>query len=88
MEETLVEFYDYQQQLIKSIKTDGDGIVRTELNKKPFAIIASKGSQKGYLRMLDPNSLSLSRFDVEGTEAQKGLKGFIYGERGVWRHIG
>ncbi len=85
MEETTVEFYDFQQQLIKSIKTDGDGIINTKLEKKPFAIIATKGSQKGYLRMLDPNSLSLSRFDVAGAEAQKGLKGFIYGERGVWR---
>ncbi|MFK7980615.1 MAG: MG2 domain-containing protein, partial [Saprospiraceae bacterium] len=85
MSGTTVEFYDYQQQLIKSMTTDGDGIAETKLAKKPFAVIASKGDQKGYLRMLDPNSLSLSRFDVEGTEAQKGLKGFIYGERGVWR---
>jgi len=29
--------------------------------------------------------LSLSRFDVAGAVVQKGLKGFIYGERGVWR---
>jgi len=85
MSATTVEFYDFQQQLIKSMQTDGDGIARTELERKPFAVIASKGDQKGYLRMLDPNSLSLSRFDVSGTEAQKGLKGFIYGERGVWR---
>jgi hypothetical protein len=33
----------------------------------------------------DGNSLSLSRFDVEGEVTQKGLKGFVYGERGVWR---
>ena len=85
MSATTVEFYDFQQQLIKSMQTDGDGIIRTELDRKPFAVIASKGEQKGYLRMLDPNSLSLSRFDVSGAEAQKGLKGFIYGERGVWR---
>lgn len=85
MSATTVEFYDYQQQLIKSMSTDGDGIARAKLDRKPFAVIASKGDQKGYLRMLDPSSLSLSRFDVEGTEAQKGLKGFIYGERGVWR---
>src|ERR1043166_9447070 len=27
----------------------------------------------------------MSAFDVSGDEVQKGLKGFIYGERGVWR---
>ncbi|MEM1121428.1 MAG: MG2 domain-containing protein, partial [Bacteroidota bacterium] len=85
MTEATVEFYDYQQQLIKTMTSDGTGLVNTTLEREPFAVIASKGNQKGYLRMMDGNSLSLSRFDVEGTEAQKGLKGFIYGERGVWR---
>ena len=28
---------------------------------------------------------SVSRFDVGGKDIQKGLKGFVYGERGVWR---
>ena len=31
------------------------------------------------------SSLSLSRFDVAGQTIRKGLKGYIYGERGVWR---
>ena len=35
--------------------------------------------------MSDGNSLSLSNFDVSGQDVQSGLKGFIYGERGVWR---
>ena len=83
--EVQLEFYDYQQQLMKTTATDGEGMANVALERKPFAVIASKGSQKGYLRLLDPNSLSLSRFDVSGTVAQKGLKGFLYGERGVWR---
>ena len=85
MTEAVVEFYDYQQQLIKSMVTDGEGMILTDLERPPFAVIATKGSQKGYLRLLDPNALSLSRFDVSGTKPQKGLKGYIYGERGVWR---
>lgn len=28
---------------------------------------------------------SVSQFDVGGKNIQKGLKGFVYGERGVWR---
>src|SRR5690606_25483195 len=30
-------------------------------------------------------ALSVSSFDVSGEFVQKGLKGMIYGERGVWR---
>ena len=83
--EVQLDFYDYQQQLIKTMITDGEGMANTALSQKPFAVIASKGNQKGYLRLFDPNALSLSRFDVAGAIAQKGIKGFIYGERGVWR---
>ena len=78
-------FYDYQQQLIKSIQTDGTGVANTTLDRKAFVVVAKKGNQRGYLKLLDGNALSISRFDVAGTVTQKGLKGFIYGERGVWR---
>lgn len=78
-------FYDFQQQVIESAKTNGEGIALLELPKKPFFVIATQGSQKGYLRLQDGNTLSVSRFDVSGAIAQKGLKGFMYGERGVWR---
>src|SRR5690606_23459217 len=44
-----------------------------------------KGLQRGYLKLDDGSSLPLSRFDVGGGETQEGLKGYIYGERGVWR---
>lgn len=80
-----VQFYDFQQQLLAEASTDGEGMARVELPGKPFVVIAEQGGQRGYLRLEDGNSLSLSRFDVSGAVAQKGLKGFLYGERGVWR---
>jgi uncharacterized protein YfaS (alpha-2-macroglobulin family) len=81
-----VKVFDYQQQLITEIETDSDGIARTEkLDKTPFFIIVSDGTHKGYLRLNDGASLPLSRFDVGGASIQEGIKGFIYGERGVWR---
>ena len=55
------------------------------LPKKPFILIAKKGDQRGYLKMRDGESLSLSKFDVSGSQVKKGVKGFIYAERGVWR---
>ncbi|MGH1334700.1 MAG: alpha-2-macroglobulin family protein [Aureispira sp.] len=80
-----LDFYDYHQRKIASAKTDKEGLARPELPKKPFFLIAKQGKQRGYLRLDDGNALSMSRFDVAGLTYHKGLKGFIYGERGVWR---
>ncbi|MFK7808305.1 MAG: alpha-2-macroglobulin, partial [Saprospiraceae bacterium] len=80
-----LSFYNAQNQLIHTMQTDGDGIAKSNLDKKAHLVVAEKGGQKGYLRMTDGYSLSLSRFDVEGVERQEGMKGYIYGERGVWR---
>ncbi len=48
-------------------------------------LVAQKGKQFGYLRLDDGTSLSTSNFNVSGEIISEGLKGFIYGERGVWR---
>ncbi len=80
-----IEFYDYQQQLLGSTSTDSKGMAALKLNKKPFVVIAKKGGQRGYLKLRDGESLSLSKFDVEGETVQNGVKGMIYTERGVWR---
>lgn len=80
-----LNFYDYQQQLIKTVKTDSDGMNFTEVERSPAFVIAESKGQKGYLRLIDGAALSLSRFDIGGAETQRGMKGFIYGERGVWR---
>ncbi|MEM9921075.1 MAG: MG2 domain-containing protein [Bacteroidota bacterium] len=80
-----LDIYDYQQQLLKTITTDGEGMATFQTERKAFAIVARKGLEKGYLRLADGNALSMSKFDVAGTKAQKGLKGYLYGERGVWR---
>ncbi len=80
-----VEVYDYQQQKISETTTNSDGFADIKLEEKPFLLIAKKGNEKGYLRLDDGSSLSISMFDLTGNEVQKGIKGFIYGERGVWR---
>ncbi|MBP6826299.1 MAG: alpha-2-macroglobulin, partial [Saprospiraceae bacterium] len=81
-----VELFNYQLQPISKARTDGTGTaVIEDVREVPFLVVATQGDNKGYLRMADGNTLSLSRFDVAGVEAQKGLKGYLYGERGVWR---
>lgn len=80
-----VELYNFQQQLIAKGTTNGDGLVEIPYKGKPFVLIAKNGKQRGYLRLDDGTSLSLSSFEVSGNVVEKGLKGYIYGERGVWR---
>ena len=80
-----LEVYDYQLQRIGRNRTDGKGLAQVDLARKPFILLARKGKTTGYLRLADGYEKSLSRFDVGGQTLSKGLKGFIYGERGVWR---
>lgn len=80
-----VTVYNFQLQPIGTGKTDANGFLELECKGKPFALVASDGKQKTYLKLIDGEELSVSRFDVSGKEIAKGLKGFIYGERGVWR---
>jgi uncharacterized protein YfaS (alpha-2-macroglobulin family) len=80
-----VEIYNYQNQLISAKETDGDGMLEVALNNKPYLLIAKKGKETGYLELDDGRALSTSKFDVRGKRVQKGIKGFVYGERGVWR---
>lgn len=80
-----LELYDYQQQVIGAASTGADGKAIITTSKTPFAVIAKNGAQRGYLKLGDGESLSLSNFDVGGEQIEQGLKGFLYGERGVWR---
>ncbi|MCF6278812.1 MAG: MG2 domain-containing protein [Flavobacteriaceae bacterium] len=80
-----VKIYNYQQQEIASLFTDSQGFSGFDANKNAYFAIVSKGKSKTYIKLNDGHSLSMSKFDVSGQQLQKGLKGFIYGERGVWR---
>ncbi len=80
-----IEAYDFQQQKLKELKTNGEGMCVINTKQKPFVLIAKHGLERTYLKLDDGMSLSLSAFEVDGEEIQKGVKGFIYGERGVWR---
>ena len=80
-----VTLYNYQQQKIADSSTDGDGMASFQLEKIAYFAIVTKGDQSTYVKLDDELSLSVSNFDVSGETLQKGLKGYLYGERGVWR---
>ena len=80
-----VSAYNFQLQKVGSAETDGEGAAKMKVSGKPFVIVAEKGRTRSYLKVTDGNENSLSRFDTGGKKLEKGLKGFVYGERGVWR---
>lgn len=80
-----VTAYNFQLQPVGKSKTDGDGFADIQTSSKPFALVVKSGKTTGYLKVNDGYEQSLSRFDVGGQKLSSGLKGFVYGERGVWR---
>ncbi|MDO5969360.1 MG2 domain-containing protein [Flavivirga aquimarina] len=80
-----VSLYNFQQQKLEEAITDKEGLTIIDAEKHAAFAIVSKGNNVSYIKLHDGNSLSLSKFDVSGNKLQRGLKGYIYGERGVWR---
>ncbi|WP_111684643.1 alpha-2-macroglobulin family protein [Winogradskyella tangerina] len=82
---TKVTLYNYQQQELANGSTNSEGILDIDTKKRAAFAIISKNKSVTYVRLFDGNALSLSKFDVSGNRLQRGLKGYLYGERGVWR---
>ena len=80
-----IKVYNYQHRLLGESSTNGDGSASMAIDGKPFLLVAQKDGQYGYLRLDDGVSLSMSMFNVGGNKIHKGVKGYLYGERGVWR---
>ena len=85
MSGTRVKFYSYTQELLGTATTNTQGEASIHLEEKPFVAVAQNGKQRGYLKLRDGESLSLSKFDVSGATVQQEVKGYLYAERGVWR---
>ncbi|WP_442846997.1 alpha-2-macroglobulin family protein [Leeuwenhoekiella sp. H156] len=80
-----IRLYNYQQQLIKSLKTDLEGLASFTSDKQVAFAVARQRNNYAYADLKDGNALSLSNFDISGTKLEKGLQGYIYTERGVHR---
>ncbi len=84
-----VKIFNYQQQELGQGLTDEAGFAKIDNIKSPYLmeVIGSKTdpANKAYMRLDDGRSLPMSQFNIVGKQVNKGLKGFFYGERGVWR---
>lgn len=85
MSDVTLEIFDMQMQRLGTAISDKSGFAAISCERKPFLLVASTGGDRNYLRLNDASSLSMSSFDVAGTSPEKGLKAFMYGERGIWR---
>lgn len=80
-----VIFYNYQQQVLETVTTNQEGTAFYDSESTAYFASVENQGQKAYVKLNDGNALSVSKFKVDGAVLQKGLKGFIFGERGVWR---
>ncbi|MDR0401966.1 MAG: alpha-2-macroglobulin [Treponema sp.] len=94
-----VELLNYQGRSLQKLKTDGSGIASfadavsvpavseggTIGNQTPAFIYASSGLGRAWLKIGESQALTVSHFDISGGRPASGIRGLIYGERGVWR---
>jgi uncharacterized protein YfaS (alpha-2-macroglobulin family) len=80
-----VRAFNFQNQLLAEGSSDGSGFLTLKTALQPFFIEARQGKERGYLRLNQDGLLATSHFDVGGEKVVKGIRGAIYGERGVWR---
>ncbi|MCB0693722.1 MAG: hypothetical protein H6568_03570 [Lewinellaceae bacterium] len=80
-----VTFYDPQLQKIQSVRTDDRGLFLGQLKARPEVAVVRTKQSSGYLVLRQNESLSSSDFETSGDPVQKGLRGYPYAERGVWR---
>src|SRR5690606_41362574 len=77
--------FNRQQQAIGSAQADSPGSAEIVTDGAPFYVTAERDKTKGFLRIARNEAWPTNQFDVAGENVRGGLKGFIYGERDVWR---
>ena len=80
-----VTLQSFQRRLIATGLTDRQGTVKFTGIESPSFIVAERAGQFGWLKLDGASALVTSQFDTSGETVQAGVKGFLYGERGVWR---
>ena len=82
-----VALYSFTGKTLEKAKTDenGNASFSASSSEKAYVMTASDGTFESFLKISGGTMLSTSHFEVGGEVAENGVKGAIYGERGVWR---
>jgi uncharacterized protein YfaS (alpha-2-macroglobulin family) len=76
---------NFQNRILASASTDANGMATLTPAGTPFLLVGESSGQRSYLKLNPGNALPTSHFDVGGESVAQGVKGFLYGDRGVWR---
>ncbi len=76
---------NFQGHALQTATTNSAGIAEFPTIDQPFMLIAQHKDERAYLKVNNGMQLPVSHFDAGGETVSKGLKGYLYGERGVWR---
>ncbi len=85
LEGASVKAYNYQHQPVAQSVTNEQGMASFYPVSPPHYLIAEYEGDVSFLTLQRNTALSTNVFDVGGSQTSSGLKGFFYGERGVWR---
>jgi len=82
--------HNFQGMVLHQGRTGADGTavvprLETAPGDSRFFVSAESGLGRAFLRVQDALALATSHFDVSGGSPATGVRGLIYGERGVWR---
>ncbi len=80
-----VTAYTYDQRALFTGTTDDEGRLRMTTDEVPAFLFAEGQEESAYLRLDAGEALPLGRFEVGGMEAESGLRGSFFADRGVWR---
>ncbi|MBX2812114.1 MAG: hypothetical protein KTR25_09900 [Myxococcales bacterium] len=81
-----VSIYNFAHQTLGQSRTDNKGFAQIRLTEdNPFVATVTHKNKLGILKLSDGRALSVAHFDAGGKAVSKGIKGYIYSERGVWR---
>lgn len=80
-----LELLSYQRKTLAAGTSDASGSAVFKAPGEPAFVVAARGAQRGYLKVDGWSALVTSHFDTGGEVVREGVKGLLYGERGVWR---
>ncbi|MDR0998101.1 MAG: alpha-2-macroglobulin, partial [Treponema sp.] len=80
-----VRLINYQGRVLAEERTDSSGLAAFGPVKDVYFAYAESGLNRAYLKLNESLAIATSHFDVGGGSPVSGIRGLIYGERGVWR---
>ncbi len=80
-----ITVHNFQNHVIGRGETDDEGFASIPLDVTPFYLTARRKGETGYLKLSRGTARPISHFDTGGVKVRKGIKGHLFGERGVWR---